>query len=282
MANMNITTIKHTPLLITFSFLTACSTQNTSVLGSQSSMRTQQSIPGSQLFQRRSNLCIDKTTGKAIPGCKSPTTVARPNNVKKLSSPPKTRTSSSKMRKALVVQPRQPRRVVQPTKLRRPTTPLRKPIVTQPYQAPIIANPVRSTLPATPVKPVKPKSTLRRLTLNGSTNFKSGSSRLTTAGQTELLTLALSLQEGNTKISRLLVEGHTDSVGNAAMNQVLSLKRANSVAEYLAKKGGFARSMMETIGLGESKPIASNKTKKGRALNRRVEITATGTRQVKR
>jgi OOP family OmpA-OmpF porin len=66
------------------------------------------------------------------------------------------------------------------------------------------------------------------------------------------------------------------------MNQVLSLKRANAVAEYLAKQGGFARSSMRTVGLGESKPVASNKTRKGRAQNRRVEITATGTRQINR
>lgn len=188
------------------------------------------------------------------------------------------------------------------TQLRRPApvrpAPVRRqPVVTQPYKARIIANPVRSARPAArPVRPVvrpvvrrptpapvkKPQSTLRRLTLNGSANFKSGSSRLTSKGQTKLLALALSLQEGNTQISRLLIEGHTDSVGNGAMNQVLSLKRANSVAEYLAKKGGFQRSMMETVGLGESKPVASNKTRKGRALNRRVEIAATGTRRINR
>jgi len=66
------------------------------------------------------------------------------------------------------------------------------------------------------------------------------------------------------------------------MNQALSLKRANAVAEYLAKKGGFARSMMQTVGLGESKPIGNNKTRKGRAQNRRVEITATGMRRITR
>jgi OOP family OmpA-OmpF porin len=160
-----------------------------------------------------------------------------------------------------------------------PRTAVRKPVVTQPYRAPVVKQAVRQA-PAV-VKP-KPQSTVRRLTLNGSANFKSGSSRLTSEGQTQFLAVALSLQEGNTKISRLLIEGHTDSVGDGAMNQVLSLKRANAVAEYLAKQGGFARSSMRTLGLGESKPVASNKTRKGRALNRRVEITATGTRQINR
>lgn len=171
--------------------------------------------------------------------------------------------------------PTLPTPVVSRTVPRQPVTkPVRK-TVTQPYRAPAVKQPVRAAAP-------KPQSTVRRLTLNGSANFASGSSRLTTEGQTKLLALALSLQDGNTKISRLLIEGHTDSVGDASMNQVLSLKRANAVAEYLAQKGGFPRASMRTLGLGESKPVADNKTRKGRALNRRVEITATGTRQFNR
>ena len=79
----------------------------------------------------------------------------------------------------------------------------------------------------------------------------------------------------------MLIEGHTDSAGSAAGNQVLSLKRANAVADYLAEQG-LMRSSMETVGLGEGSPIADNKTKAGRAQNRRVEITATGSRQTTR
>ncbi|GMR16620.1 MAG: OmpA family lipoprotein [Gammaproteobacteria bacterium] len=70
----------------------------------------------------------------------------------------------------------------------------------------------------------------------------------------------------------IVVSGHTDSVGSATYNQKLSEDRARSVADFLVnKKVNPAR--IELTGLGEKNPIASNKSKKGRSLNRRVEIT---------
>ena len=65
------------------------------------------------------------------------------------------------------------------------------------------------------------------------------------------------------------IGGHTDSVGSEALNQKLSDKRANAVMTYLKSK--VANSFTAT-GYGEATPIASNKTRKGRAQNRRVEI----------
>jgi OOP family OmpA-OmpF porin len=67
------------------------------------------------------------------------------------------------------------------------------------------------------------------------------------------------------------VEGQTDSVGTDAYNQKLSERRAAAVKEYLAGKG-VSSGRLTTVGHGESKPIASNSTKDGRALNRRVEL----------
>lgn len=67
------------------------------------------------------------------------------------------------------------------------------------------------------------------------------------------------------------VHGHTDSVGTPAYNQKLSEKRAESVKAYLVKQG-IAASRIVTKGLGETEHIADNKTKEGRAKNRRVEI----------
>ena len=70
----------------------------------------------------------------------------------------------------------------------------------------------------------------------------------------------------------IVVSGHTDSTGSNTYNQRLSEDRARSVADFLVnKKVNPAR--IELIGLGEKHPIASNKTKNGRSLNRRVEIT---------
>ncbi len=71
--------------------------------------------------------------------------------------------------------------------------------------------------------------------------------------------------------SKFTVEGHTDSVGSEANNQRLSDERAISVKDYLVKNG-VDQFRLSSIGYGESKPIDSNKTRKGRANNRRVEI----------
>ncbi|MCK4863999.1 MAG: OmpA family protein [Gammaproteobacteria bacterium] len=82
--------------------------------------------------------------------------------------------------------------------------------------------------------------------------------------------VALVVKEYNK--TTVVVSGHTDSVGSNTHNQKLSEDRARSVADFLVnKKVNPAR--IELIGLGEKNPIASNKTEKGRSLNRRVEIT---------
>jgi outer membrane protein OmpA-like peptidoglycan-associated protein len=67
------------------------------------------------------------------------------------------------------------------------------------------------------------------------------------------------------------IEGHTDWTGPDAYNQGLSGRRANSVRKYLVSHGVDA-SRLTTAGFGESRPIASNETREGRALNRRVEL----------
>jgi OmpA-OmpF porin, OOP family len=73
------------------------------------------------------------------------------------------------------------------------------------------------------------------------------------------------------KDKRASLSGHTDSVGTEAYNQRLSERRVNSVRDYVVKKGVDGE-RMSGQGFGESKPIADNKTKEGRAKNRRVEI----------
>ena len=67
------------------------------------------------------------------------------------------------------------------------------------------------------------------------------------------------------------IAGYTDSIGTDAYNQGLSERRAKSVKDYLVKKG-VDGSRLTATGYGETNPIASNATKDGRALNRRVEL----------
>jgi outer membrane protein OmpA-like peptidoglycan-associated protein len=71
--------------------------------------------------------------------------------------------------------------------------------------------------------------------------------------------------------TQIIVAGHTDSVGSEQYNQELSLRRANSVANYLVSHG-VSNSRMSAEGRGELEPIATNSTEAGRAQNRRVEI----------
>ncbi len=73
---------------------------------------------------------------------------------------------------------------------------------------------------------------------------------------------------------RIRVEGHTDNVGSASLNQSLSERRAESVKAYIVK-GGIDPRRVQTVGYGPTKPIASNSTEFGRSLNRRTEIVIT-------
>ncbi|HOX26198.1 MAG TPA: OmpA family protein [Candidatus Krumholzibacteria bacterium] len=71
--------------------------------------------------------------------------------------------------------------------------------------------------------------------------------------------------------TNILVEGHTDSSGDEAYNDQLSVRRGEAVANYLAFLQ-VASERFSVVGYGESQPVADNATPEGRALNRRVEV----------
>jgi outer membrane protein OmpA-like peptidoglycan-associated protein len=73
----------------------------------------------------------------------------------------------------------------------------------------------------------------------------------------------------------LEVEGHTDNVGTDDANQRLSERRGESVRVYLVQQG-IPSNTVGTIGLGETKPVATNGTAAGRQRNRRVELIVSG------
>ena len=70
---------------------------------------------------------------------------------------------------------------------------------------------------------------------------------------------------------KLHISGHTDNVGKPAQNMKLSKERAAAVVKYLTKKG-IKSSRLRSDGFGGTKPVASNKTEKGKAMNRRVDF----------
>jgi len=76
---------------------------------------------------------------------------------------------------------------------------------------------------------------------------------------------------GRPDITGITVIGHTDSMGGASYNHNLSERRATSVANYLSSQGVSSR-LLSAKGMGESDPVADNKTAEGRAMNRRVEF----------
>jgi len=77
---------------------------------------------------------------------------------------------------------------------------------------------------------------------------------------------------GNVANTRIEVSGHTDSRGSDAYNLQLSQRRADAVNTYLANKG-VERSIITSKGYGETQPVASNATEKGRSQNRRITFS---------
>jgi OmpA-OmpF porin, OOP family len=74
---------------------------------------------------------------------------------------------------------------------------------------------------------------------------------------------------------QIRIEGHTDSVGSKAKNLRLSQDRAEAVKSYMVANAGVAAENIEVVGMGDTRPLATNKTAAGRAQNRRVDVILT-------
>ena len=101
-------------------------------------------------------------------------------------------------------------------------------------------------------------------------NFATGKNKLP-AENKQLLDKAAQILQQSTQIN-LEIIGHTDARGSAQINKNLSLKRAQSVKDYLVSKGVSA-SRLKVQGVGAEEPIASNDTAEGRFKNRRIEFS---------
>ncbi len=99
--------------------------------------------------------------------------------------------------------------------------------------------------------------------------FELGSAEMRQAYYSDLEALATFMQRYNNTIA--ILEGHTDSTGDATSNNTLSEQRAEAVQKVLIEQFGIDPSRVKVVGYGESRPVATNTTKEGRAKNRRVD-----------
>ena len=137
--------------------------------------------------------------------------------------------------------------------------------------APAPAKPAAKPAPA-------PQPTTEKVTLAADALFDFDKAIIKNDAKAKLDDLVGKLKAINLEV--IIAIGHTDSVGTPAYNQKLSVKRADAVKAYMVSKG-IEPNRIYTEGKGEKQPIADNKTKEGRAKNRRVEIEVVGTRAKK-
>jgi len=117
-------------------------------------------------------------------------------------------------------------------------------------------------------EPVKPAPVPEKIILEG-VNFDTGSARIKPESYSILEKNADVLTKN--KNINIKVIGYTDDKGSAKLNEKLSAARANSVKDYLVKKG-VDLNRISSMGKGPADPVADNKTAEGRAQNRRIEL----------
>ncbi len=137
--------------------------------------------------------------------------------------------------------------------------------------------PVAALPPPEPAKPEPeptpaPRAQVKseKIELTETVQFETDSAVLLDRSKS-LLDEVVQVMNDHPEVTKIEIEGHTDSIASHAHNMKLSQERVASVKVYLVSKGIDAH-RLTTRGYGETKPIASNKTEDGRAQNRRVEF----------
>lgn len=143
----------------------------------------------------------------------------------------------------------------------------------EPAPAPAPA-PAPEPAPAPIVAP-EPAPTSERVTYSADAFFDFDKAVLKPEGKAKLEDLVSKLE--GTDLEVIVATGHTDWTGTDAYNMKLSMRRAQAVKAFLVSKG-IPESRVFTEGKGEREPVADNRTRQGRAQNRRVEVEVVGNR----
>lgn len=125
-------------------------------------------------------------------------------------------------------------------------------------------------------EPEKPKPVAEKITFAADVLFDFDKAVIKPEGKSKLDDISNKVRGINLEV--VIAIGHADWIGTDQYNQRLSVRRAESVKAYLVSKG-IEGNRVYTEGKGEKQPVADNKTREGRAKNRRVEIEVIGTRR---
>ena len=150
------------------------------------------------------------------------------------------------------------------------------------YSAPRVAPP--SAAVAGPGAPIaRPAPAARETTAtdgvaaaNITVTFPSGSATLTPDAERQLAPLGRALASADLAAFRFRIEGHTDTVGDAASNQGLSERRAAAVRNFLVQRYNVDASRLTAVGMGESQPLVPTGDEVAQPRNRRVQIVNVG------
>ena len=142
--------------------------------------------------------------------------------------------------------------------------------------APAPAAPAPAAAAKAPAAPAAPAPAATKVTYAADAFFDFDKAVLKPEGKAKLDDLAGKVKGINLEV--VIAVGHTDSTGAASYNQKLSVRRAEAVKAYLVSKG-IESNRIYTEGKGLTQPVADNKTREGRAKNRRVEVEVVGTRK---
>jgi len=125
----------------------------------------------------------------------------------------------------------------------------------------------------TAVEPTKPGDLAA---LNMRVQFALGSDQLTPQATRTLTMLGQALADQRLASLNFRIEGHTDALGGVALNEALSLRRANAVVDFISSRYGVDRARLTPVGLGETQPLVPTGEGVAEPRNRRVMVVSTG------